>query len=140
MTARRSLLGSPRFKQRNSGTITTGSFAVFDFAKDPTQATPQPSQKYAPFNSATITNDSSYDIIAYVDGDLDNGVFIASGTIKTLDKLSLPAVRRFLVENLGSGSITANQLTFEVQKTVADTDSLVSGVLQSVNEWMTRAV
>lgn len=125
--AKRKYLGSPVFPFTNSGSINASAQTTFDFSKRA-----QAYEKYAPFNSITITNDSSQNIKVYVNQNPTNSVFVPAGVIKTFDKKSYPAIWSATVENVGSSAISANEINIEVQKEVIDGQTVVSKVAERV--------
>lgn len=120
---RRELLGSPIFSNSNGDTISTTETVIFDFSQNATA-----SEKYAPFNLVTITNNSTQDINVAIDQQDNKTVRVPASSIRSLDKKSVPAVRSFLITNLGSSNINADEITIEVQKEVIDTETIISGV------------
>jgi len=122
----RKYLGSPTFPLKNVA-ILTGATTVLDFSKRATA-----SEKYAPFNTFTITNDSTENISVAVNQNENNTIFIPAGVIKSFDKKSYPAVYSFAVTNLGSGTISADEITIEVQKEVIDGETIISSVANKI--------
>lgn len=124
MNANRALLGSPRFVKRNTATIAANGKLVLDFMRED-----ESSKKYGPFNQMTVTNDSSSNIFVWKNQDSNDKVLVVAGTIKTLDKTSMPGLWSVTIEELEGASISANLITVEVQKEVVDTDKVISGVV-----------
>lgn len=101
---------SPLFSAQNSSAIAASSIWYYDFSEQESA-----SQKYLPFDSVIVTNNSSHTIKFYPNQD-KRFKLVAAGSIAVFDKNSIPALRTFKIENVGSGEISANQLEVAVQR------------------------
>lgn len=118
------LFKSPHFSFSNSGTILTSAFKLFDYHQDTTRT-----QKYGSYNNIFITNSSSYDILVYPNQDKTNGgIIVKAGTSQTFDDKIIPSTTSLLIENIGAGSITANQIRLTIWKDRTEFQNIVSNV------------
>lgn len=100
---------SPIFPFKNSS-LTAGSYELFDFETDNTIT-----QKYLPFTSMQIINNSNEEIYIYINQG-SNAKAIPSGTIITFERGIIPALRSVKIYNAGSGTIAENEVEISVWK------------------------
>jgi hypothetical protein len=124
---RRSASGSPNFPH-NAGALLTGAVTIIDFN---IRASRQ--SKYAPFNRLKIINNSSYDIIIYINQDTNNAYVIPAGTIESINKESIPALWSVKIENIGSGTIASGEVRLEVQKEIITPQDLLTGIVKKIS-------
>jgi len=117
---RRRLTASPLFSESNDSNIAVNAPYVFSFDERAT-----PSEKYAPFNSLKITNNTDQDIKVRINQSPSSEIILQGGTIQTFDSSSVPAVRSLYVENVGSQSISVGGVLVEVQRVAVDNDDLL---------------
>lgn len=97
---------SPIFSFSNSASIGTTSKASFSW-----ESINANTLKYLPFNFVRIVNNSNSDINFYPNQDDTQPYFIPSGSIMSIDKASVPALRSFTIENTSStDAITTGQI------------------------------
>lgn len=114
---------SPIFEFKNAGAIATTKEVLFDFHRD-TPAT----AKYGAFNSIRISNDSDENIILYPNQNRSRAIFLASGTVTSVDRKTIPALRSVIVYNSSATSISANEIRIEVWKEGVVMDSAVADI------------
>lgn len=118
---------SRTFRFSNANTIASSGLYLVDFESDE-----RATQKYLPFDNLRIINNSSYEIIAYINQDNNNSYLIPSGTIFNADSTIIPAIRYIKILNNGSGNITANQVSISVMKEGAKADTIAQGLHQFI--------
>lgn len=124
---KRKNLGSPIFSKKNSSTITSGGMTILDFDKRATRES-----KYAPFNDITILNNSGEVIKVYINQDEGAGFLIPSNTIQNFAKDEIPAFNSIKIENAGTGNISADEISVNVQRTIIDGNSVIKSVAKKL--------
>lgn len=121
----RDFAATPFFKWQNSNSISSSSKTGIDWEYYNTA-----SKKYLPFNQTVVINNGEEDIIFYPNKDESNPIFISKGTSQVLNEFDLPALRSFIIENVGSGSISANKIIVTNNRKAQTTDSIVGRIHQ----------
>ncbi len=107
----RDYANSPVFPFVNAE-ILTGKEELFDFFQDKPAM-----QKYGTFTNFNIVNVSAEAIIVYLNQARDRSFFIPASTSRTFDKTDLQGgVQSLIIENAGSGTISASEIRMEVFK------------------------
>lgn len=119
--------GSPVFTGGSeTDTLTSGEIKVYDFAKNA-----EASEKYAPFNNLTVTNnDASNDLTVKVNQDDGYTFLIPAGTIRSFDQRSVPAIWSLQVKNDGAGTNSSYRVS--VQKEVIGTQDVVENTTRMI--------
>jgi hypothetical protein len=115
----REYLGSPVFTEEVPQ-LTSGELTIVDFARTASQ-----SEKYAPFNFVTVTNNSSQAVKLYPNQNPNRFFTVAGNTIRSIDKKSIAGAFSFGIENAGSSTITAGDVVIEVQREVIDGETII---------------
>jgi len=102
---------SPIFTFKNAE-LTTTKEELFDIHSDKPAT-----QKYGIFTTLRVTNTSTYNIILYPNQDRNRGIFIANNSSVEFNRESLGGgYTSFIIENIGAGTISANELRIECYK------------------------
>lgn len=97
---------SPIFSFSNSATIVAGAKSSHSW-----ESINRNTLKYLPFNFVRIVNNSSVDINFFPNQDESQPFFCPAGSIMSIDKASVPALRGFSIENTDSlVDISAGQI------------------------------
>lgn len=100
---RRTYEASPFFEFSSPAIASTG-YWVIDIGEEKTEA-----KKHLPMSNVRIINNSSENV-AFYPNQTAEAINVPSGTIISFDKMSIPALNSAKLSNLGSGSISANQV------------------------------
>lgn len=120
---RREYLGSPTFNWEVPA-LSAGQLSAKDFAQNAVA-----SQKYAPFNFITVTNNSEHALELWVNGNETGAKRIPANAVRTFDKKSIPALNIAVIKNVGSGATSGSgDVIVEVQKEVVDQETIISKV------------
>lgn len=114
---------SPPFNFSNSGTIAATEKKLFDFHRDDTT-----SEKYGSFNNLRISNTSSSEILVYLNQNTSNVLSVPSGSVISADQEVIGGVTSILIENVGSSSITANQIRVQVWKDLQQIENVAANI------------
>jgi hypothetical protein len=117
----RTYAASPQFLWTNDGTLTTGTALNISWETYNTA-----SQKYLPFNLTRIVNNGESDIWFYPNQDQNNTILIPKGTIISIDRSTLPAIRSFTITNAGTNNISANKIVLTNSREGVTNDSVVA--------------
>lgn len=117
------LYKSPIFIFKNTSTIATSGFYLFDYHRDNLTT-----EKYGSFNNIVISNMSSSPITIYPNQDRAQGIIVVNGTDKVFSEESIGSTASLLIENSGSASITANQVSISIWKNRQELDSVFERV------------
>jgi len=115
---------SPIYQWSNSSNITAGSKTGISWAEyDAT------SQKYLPFDTISIVNNSSVNLMFYINQ--DKPLYIPAGVIKDIPRQLVPALHSFLIENLDdTDAVAENEIYVTCVKEGITTDNLFSSLHQ----------
>ena len=119
----REYLGSPNFPKTNTGTIAAGASTVFRWDDNAS-----PESKYLPYNFVVVTNTGTDAIKFYVNDETSSYYVDPGGVIRTFDKKSVPGFVSCRIENIGTGTISANKIFVEAQKEVIDGERVIQNV------------
>lgn len=114
---------SPVFSFALNTTVTANSTFLFDYHRD-NLAT----EKYGSFNYCRVANTSTSEIIIYPNQNRNAGISVPAGTITTIDEQTVASTSSLLIENVGSSSITSNQVRIQVWKDRTDIQSIASNL------------
>lgn len=84
--------------------------------------------KYLPFNSMTITNDSSSDIVFYINMDTTRATAVPSGTIKTIEGYGISS---FVITN-DATAITDGQVRIDFERVGMVSDNFSKALSKNV--------
>lgn len=103
---RRDLVASPYFTYKLDAVMTTGTKRPYSWESVNTRA-----RKYLPFTSIIITNRSSTEPIeVYINQDSNNSIYVAPSQVVSADISSVPSIWGFTISNIGTGSLSANEV------------------------------
>ena len=115
---------SPIFSFSNTSALAIGKELLFDFATSKPK-----SEKYLPFNTGRILNNSDEDIIIYVNQNRDRPLKIPANTIQPIDATIFPSISSLIVLNNSTTSeISINEINFIASKDNVTTDLLAKRV------------
>ena len=89
----------------NGSTLSAGNSIIYNWS------TLKEAQSILPFNACRIVNNSTQDILFYLNQ--KNAFYIPSGNILSMDKDAVQNFRSFKIENKGSDTINVNTLIVE---------------------------
>lgn len=126
----RDISGTQVFQYLFASISASASFTL-DIAEDkPTW------KKYLPFNSVTITNNGGTDVMIYINQDLNNALYVPSGTIKNFTNESF-GIWSLKVTNLnGSTATTSNQLVAEFERVGMTTNKFVKNLAERFGSFL----
>lgn len=115
-------IGSPAFRFRNAEILTTKK-EIMDFeTKAPEGQTAGVVRKYLPIDSIEIQNiNSTNDIAIWFNQDPGNQEQVARSSSKVIEPPS-SGISSILIENLGSGTIAADEVTIIIKRRPMDAD------------------
>lgn len=114
---------SPVFSFRNTATIASNSFLLFDYHRDNTAT-----EKYGSFNFCRIANTSTNEILVYPNQDRNNGISVPAGVVVVIDEETVSSTSSLLIENVGSGTISASQVRIQIWKDRTNIQSMASNL------------
>lgn len=107
---------SPTYSFRNAATVTTTSPMAIELDDGVYK-------KYIPFSNLSIVNNSSEALFLYPNQNANHKILIPAGTIKTIDKSVIPAIRSALIYTQ-SGNAAANEIEVTIWKEGITQDDL----------------
>lgn len=114
---------SPIFRFSNASSIATSGRYLIDYYESNSSM-----QKYGSFNYIRVVNNSSEDILVYPNQDTSQGQLIPANQTTTFDETVIQATTSLLIENVGSGTISASQITVHIWKDRTDVESIASNL------------
>lgn len=117
------LYKSPHFSFKNANTIASNGFLLFDYLEDNLTT-----KKYGSFNNLHFSNNSDEDYLIYPNQDRSNGIIVPSKTEKTFDSTIIPSTTSLLIENIGAGTTSANEIRIIVWKDLTEVSELISRI------------
>lgn len=111
---------SPIFSFQNENDILANKDIVIDFA-----SSKKATQKYLPFNTMQIINNSASSIIVYINQRRDKPLLIPNGTIFPINPSIAPAISSVVIKNNSTtATISVNEIQLLVSKDNVTTDLL----------------
>jgi len=90
-------------------------------------------RKYLPFNFITISNQTSAELLVYINQNPTEFIEVAGNTIVIADKGTYPAIRTLIIKNNdATATILANKVTIKLQRSQADLTSLSEPMVKSL--------
>jgi len=116
--------GSPIFKIKNGSTLSASAFFIYNW-----EVSNSASRKYLPFNDLIITNNNaSNSLLLIIDGDSNWNKLIPASTVIRIPKSVLPAFRAIQLQNVGTGTIAANEIEVVAQYVPKDSQDIVQRI------------